>query len=63
MSHKPDKTKLPAVLQSLPWIERTDADEWFDGMELLVAVPASPKLGWHARKEMEPTWRVRWLSC
>ena len=37
--HQPDRTKLPKVLQSLPWLEYKQSDEFCDGMQLLCAVP------------------------
>lgn len=39
--HKPDIEKIPKSLRSLDWKEREDLQEFYDGQQLLVAVPVS----------------------
>lgn len=41
----PDRAKLPIPLQSLDWQLRTDDDLFYDGDQVLVAVPVRDRYG------------------
>jgi len=50
-SHVPDLTKMPGSLRGCPWLPVQAAKEWYDGQEILAAVPiclnsSKPELGW-----------------
>ena len=55
--HQPDRSKLPKVLQSLPWLEYKQSDEFCDGMQLLCAVPVCIRDGHRSLRLNADTWR------
>jgi len=44
-NHVPDRSKLPTVLESLPWVSPQPSDLFWDQTQLLVAVPVTNRYG------------------